>query len=43
LVIDEADADLASAIRGTGINVRVTTTIMAEPQNAQRLAHEVLK
>jgi LPPG:FO 2-phospho-L-lactate transferase len=42
LVIDEADAALASAVSATGINVRVTTTIMAEPQNALRLAHEVL-
>ena len=42
LVIDEADAALTSVISATGIDVRVTTTIMADPKNAQRLAREVL-
>ncbi len=42
LVIDEADAALSDVIRARGINVRVTTTIMAEPANAQRLARVVL-
>jgi hypothetical protein len=42
LIVDEADAQLGDIIRGRGINVRVATTIMAEPANARRLAHEVL-
>ncbi len=42
LVIDEADAALSDDIRARGINVRVTTTIMADPANAQRLAQVVL-
>jgi LPPG:FO 2-phospho-L-lactate transferase len=41
-IIDEADADLADAIRALGPNVQVTTTIMAEPENARRLAKAVL-
>jgi LPPG:FO 2-phospho-L-lactate transferase len=41
-VIDEADAALADAIRGRGARVEVTTTIMAEPENARRLAKVVL-
>ena len=42
LVIDEADAALGDDIRARGINVRVTTTIMADPANAHRLARVVL-
>jgi LPPG:FO 2-phospho-L-lactate transferase len=42
LVIDEADAALEDIISATGVKVRVTTTIMADPHNASRLAHEVL-
>lgn len=42
LVIDEADAQLAESIRARGITVRVTTTVMAEPDNARRLARVVL-
>ena len=43
LVIDEADARHADSIRERGIDVRITTTIMAHSGNAQRLAHEVLE
>ncbi|HEY5267150.1 MAG TPA: 2-phospho-L-lactate transferase [Acidimicrobiales bacterium] len=41
-VIDEADAALADQIRERGVRVEVTTTIMAESDNAQRLAKVVL-
>jgi LPPG:FO 2-phospho-L-lactate transferase len=41
-IIDEADADLAERIRERGVRVEVTTTIMAEPDNARRLAKAVL-
>lgn len=41
-IIDEADAALADAIRSRGARVEVTTTIMAEPENAHRLAKVVL-
>jgi LPPG:FO 2-phospho-L-lactate transferase len=41
-IIDEADADLAPSIRARGVRVEVTTTIMAEPDNARRLAKVVL-
>jgi LPPG:FO 2-phospho-L-lactate transferase len=41
-IIDEADADLAESIRERGVRVEVTTTIMAEPDNARRLAKVVL-
>jgi LPPG:FO 2-phospho-L-lactate transferase len=41
-IIDEADADLVGAIAGRGVTVEVTTTIMAEPENARRLAKVVL-
>ncbi len=41
-VIDEADADLAEEIARRGVRVEVTTTIMAEPENARRLAKVVL-
>lgn len=40
-VIDEADRALASDLRGRGVNVEVTTTIMADPENARRLAKVV--
>lgn len=42
LVIDEADAALGAQVSATGIDVRVTTTIMADPQNARRLVDTVL-
>ena len=41
-VIDKADAALADHIRARGVRVEVTTTIMAERDNAQRLAKVVL-
>jgi LPPG:FO 2-phospho-L-lactate transferase len=41
-IIDEADAALADSIRSRGVRVEVTTTIMAEPENARRLAKVVL-
>lgn len=42
LIIDEADRGLAEAVRARGIDVLVTTTIMADPSNARRLAQAVL-
>ena len=42
IIIDEADAALAERIGSHGIDVRVTTTIMAGPGNAERLARAVL-
>lgn len=42
LVIDEADAQLADALRARGITVHLTTAVMAEPDNARRLARVVL-
>jgi LPPG:FO 2-phospho-L-lactate transferase len=42
LIIDEADRALSDTIRSRGINVQVTTTIMAEPENSRRLAEAVL-
>jgi LPPG:FO 2-phospho-L-lactate transferase len=41
-IIDVADADRADDVRGRGVNVVVTTTIMAERENAQRLCAAVL-
>ena len=41
-IIDEADAQQADIIRSRGVEVIVTTTIMADPQNARRLAHAVI-
>jgi LPPG:FO 2-phospho-L-lactate transferase len=41
-IIDEADAGLADAVRARGLGVIVTTTVMADPENAQRLAAAVL-
>jgi len=41
-VIDEADAALIDQIRERGVRVEVTTTIMAESDNAQRLSKVVL-
>jgi LPPG:FO 2-phospho-L-lactate transferase len=41
-VIDDADATLAEPIRELGMRVEVTTTIMADPENARRLATVVL-
>jgi LPPG:FO 2-phospho-L-lactate transferase len=41
-IIDEADADLADDIRARGPRVVVTTTVMADPENARRLANAVL-
>ncbi|HWD95210.1 MAG TPA: 2-phospho-L-lactate transferase [Acidimicrobiales bacterium] len=40
-VIDEADRALADDLRTRGVNVEVTTTIMADPDNARRLAKVV--
>jgi LPPG:FO 2-phospho-L-lactate transferase len=40
-VIDEADRELADDLRSRGVNVEVTTTIMADPENARRLAKVV--
>jgi LPPG:FO 2-phospho-L-lactate transferase len=42
LVIDEADAALADRVAATGCEVRVTTTIMANPDHARTLATTVL-
>ena len=41
-IIDEADASRADVIRSRGVKVIVTTTIMADAQNAERLAHAVI-
>jgi LPPG:FO 2-phospho-L-lactate transferase len=41
-IIDEADADLADDIRARGPRVVVTTTVMADPDDAARLAKAVL-
>jgi LPPG:FO 2-phospho-L-lactate transferase len=40
-VIDEADRALAEDLRARGVHVEVTTTIMADPENARRLAKVV--
>jgi LPPG:FO 2-phospho-L-lactate transferase len=40
-VIDEADRALAEDLRARGVSVEVTTTIMADPENARRLAKVV--
>ena len=42
LVIDESDASAAPAIRARGMDVRVTTTVMANPDHARALARAVL-
>jgi LPPG:FO 2-phospho-L-lactate transferase len=42
MIIDEADRDLSEDIGARGIDVRVTTTIMADPRDASRLAAMVL-
>ncbi len=42
LVIDESDASMATAIRDQGMNVRVTTSVMANPVHARALARTVL-
>jgi LPPG:FO 2-phospho-L-lactate transferase len=41
-IIDEADAELADEIRARGPRVVVTTTVMADPEDAARLAKAVL-
>jgi LPPG:FO 2-phospho-L-lactate transferase len=41
-IIDQADAARADEVRGRGVNVSVTTTIMAEGDNAKRLSAAVL-
>jgi LPPG:FO 2-phospho-L-lactate transferase len=41
-IIDEADAERADEVRSRGVDVVVTTTIMADPQNARRLSTAVL-
>lgn len=40
-VIDVADASLADQIRARGVRVEVTTTVMADPLDARRLAQVV--
>jgi LPPG:FO 2-phospho-L-lactate transferase len=42
LVVDDADAGLASAIRDLGIEPLVTKTVMQSRQDKVRLAHEVV-
>jgi LPPG:FO 2-phospho-L-lactate transferase len=42
LVIDDADADRAAAVRAEGVEPIVCDTIMADPQRAARLARRVL-
>jgi LPPG:FO 2-phospho-L-lactate transferase len=42
LVIDQRDERRAPEVRDCGLDVRVTTTIMADPDDARRLAQEVL-
>lgn len=41
-IIDEADADHELTLRKRGVNVVVTTTIMADAENALRLAQAIL-
>jgi LPPG:FO 2-phospho-L-lactate transferase len=41
-IIDEADIAHAEEVRSRGVNVIVTTTIMADPDNARRLSTAVL-
>ena len=41
-IIDDADAGRADAVRSRGVDVVVTTTIMADPENARRLSAAVL-
>jgi LPPG:FO 2-phospho-L-lactate transferase len=41
-IIDEADAERAEEVASRGVDVIVTTTIMAEPDNARRLSAAVL-
>jgi LPPG:FO 2-phospho-L-lactate transferase len=41
-IIDEADTERADDVRSRDVNVVVTTTIMAVPENAERLAAAVL-
>jgi len=41
-VIDEADRELEASLRERGVDVRVTTTIMARSEDARRLAAAVL-
>ncbi|MCA8928669.1 MAG: 2-phospho-L-lactate transferase [Alphaproteobacteria bacterium] len=42
LVIDECDAADAEDLRGTGLSVTVTQTVMREAEDRERLAREVL-
>jgi LPPG:FO 2-phospho-L-lactate transferase len=42
MVVDEADAALAPAIRDLGFDVVVTDTVMGGPEGRERLAREVL-
>ena len=41
-IIDQADAHRADEVRSRGVEVTVTTTIMAEPDDARRLCAAVL-
>jgi LPPG:FO 2-phospho-L-lactate transferase len=42
IIIDQADANLRDAISARGVKVEVTTTIMADPDDALRLARVIL-
>jgi LPPG:FO 2-phospho-L-lactate transferase len=42
LIIDTADADLAGSVRGAGVDVLVTDTIMSQPGVGQSLARHAL-
>ncbi len=42
LIIDEEDADTASAVEAAGMRAVITTTVMANPLHAAALAREVL-
>jgi len=41
-IIDEADAGRADEVRSRDVDVIVTTTIMSDPDNGQRLSAAVL-
>jgi LPPG:FO 2-phospho-L-lactate transferase len=42
IIIDETDRAFESAIRSRGLDVRVTTTVMADPSHASQLAKAAL-
>ncbi len=43
MIIDEVDRASAATIERLGVKVKITTTVMAEPANASRLARAVLE